>query len=358
MKSFLSFQLDPENHVLWRGGARLQITPKAFDVLCHLVDHAGSLVTQDELLEALWPETYVNPEVVRKYILEIRRVLGDQPEEPVFIETVTKRGYRFIAHVTAQGPAQLPVPPALDGTPELLGPHATLLKHENSYNMAALRKLAIPVVMVIVVAIAIVGYYWRVRTRLKAPSPSNTSIAVLPFVDLSPGKDQEYFSDGLTEEMITNLAKIPGLKVVARSSSFQFKGKNEDLRGVGQKLGVATVLEGSVRKDGNQVRITAELIKADDGFQLWSETYDRDISHIFAAQDEIARAVSGALQLRLLSGNNPATPGVSPTTNSQAYQAYLQGQYFIARGQDKEDLEKALSYADQAIKLDAGYAPA
>ena len=358
MKSFLSFQLDPENHVLWRGGARLQITPKAFDVLCHLVDHAGSLVTQDELLEALWPETYVNPEVVRKYILEIRRVLGDQPEEPVFIETITKRGYRFIAHVTAQGPAQLPVPPALDGTPELLGPHATLLKHENSYNMAALRKLAIPVVMVIVVAIAIVGYYWRVRTRLKAPSPSNTSIAVLPFVDLSPGKDQEYFSDGLTEEMITNLAKIPGLKVVARSSSFQFKGKNEDLRGVGQKLGVATVLEGSVRKDGNRVRITAELIKADDGFQLWSETYDRDISHIFAAQDEIARAVSGALQLRLLSGNNPATPGVSPTTNSQAYQAYLQGQYFIARGQDKEDLEKALSYADQAIKLDDSYAPA
>src|SRR6266403_4789294 len=358
MKSFLSFQLDPENHVLWRGGARLQITPKAFDVLCHLVDHAGSLVTQDELLETLWPETYVNPEVVRKYILEIRRVLGDQPKEPVIIETITKRGYRFIAHVTAQGPAQLPVPPALDGTPELLGPQATLLKHENSYNRATLRKLAIPAVMVIVVAIAIVGYYWRVRTRLKAPSPSNTSIAVLPFVDLSPGKDQEYFSDGLTEEMITNLAKIPGLKVVARSSSFQFKGKNEDLRGVGQKLGVATVLEGSVRKDGNRVRITAELIKADDGFQLWSETYDRDISHIFAAQDEIARAVSGALQLRLLSGSNPAPPGGSPTTNSQAYQAYLQGQYFIARGQDKEDLEKALSYADQAIKLDDNYAPA
>jgi TolB-like protein/DNA-binding winged helix-turn-helix (wHTH) protein/Flp pilus assembly protein TadD len=358
MKSFLSFQLDPENHVLWRGGARLQITPKAFDVLCHLVDHAGSLVTQDELLEALWPETYVNPEVVRKYILEIRRVLGDQPEEPVFIETVTKRGYRFIAPVAAQGPAQLPVPPALDGTPELLGPQGTLLKHQNSYNRATLRKLAIPAVMVIVVAIAIVGYCWRVRTRLKAPSPSNTSIAVLPFVDLSPGKDQEYFSDGLTEEMITNLAKIPGLKVVARSSSFQFKGKNEDLRGVGQKLGVATVLEGSVRKDGNRVRITAELIKAEDGFQLWSETYDRDISHIFAAQDEIARAVSGALQLRLLSGNNPGHPGGSPTTNSQAYQAYLQGQYFIARGQDQEDLEKALSYADQAIKLDDSYAPA
>jgi TolB-like protein/DNA-binding winged helix-turn-helix (wHTH) protein/Flp pilus assembly protein TadD len=358
MKSFLSFQLDPENHSLCRGEERLQITPKAFDVLCHLVEKAGSLVTQDELLEALWPNTYINPEVLRKYILEIRRALGDQPGKPVFIETVTKRGYRFIAPVIDQSSAQAAGPATLDGTPELPGAQATLLEQENSSNKVTMRKLAIPAVLLIVVAIAITGYYWRVRTRLKAPPSGNSSIAVLPFVDLSSGKDQEYFSDGLTEELITNLAKIPGLKVVARSSAFQFKGKNEDLRSIGQKLGVATVLEGSVRKDGDHVRITAELIKADDGFQLWSETYDRDISHIFAAQDEIARAVSGALQLRLLTGNNAAPPGGSPTTNSQAYEAYLQGQYFIARGQDKEDLEKALSYADRAIKLDVGYAPA
>jgi len=358
MKSFLSFQLDPENHILSRGEARLQITPKAFDVLCFLVEKAGSLVTQDELLEALWPNTYINPEVLRKYILEIRRVLGDQPGKPVFIETVTKRGYRFIAPVTDQSPTQPRGPATVDGTPERPGAQAALLEQENSSNKVTLRKLAIPAVLLIVVAIAITGYYWRVRTKLKAPSSDNSSIAVLPFVDLSSGKDQEYFSDGLTEELITNLAKIRGLKVVARSSAFQFKGKNEDLRSVGLKLGVATVLEGSVRKDGDHIRITAELIKADDGFQLWSETYDRDISHIFAAQDEIARAVSGALQLRLLSGNNAAPPGGSRTTNSQAYEAYLQGQYFIARGQDKKDLEKALSYADQAIKLDAGYAPA
>ncbi len=358
MKSFLSFQLDPENHSLCRGEERLQITPKAFDVLCHLVEKAGSLVTQDELLEALWPNTYINPEVLRKYILEIRRVLGDQPGKPVFIETVTKRGYRFIAPVTDQSSAQAPGPATLEETPRPPGAQATLLEQENSSNKVTMRKLAIPAVLLIVVAIAMTGYYWRVRTRLKAPASGNSSIAVLPFVDLSSGKDQEYFSDGLTEELITSLAKIPSLKVVARSSSFQFKGKNEDPRGVGQKLGVATVLEGSVRKDGDRVRITAELIKADDGFQLWSETYDRDISHIFAAQDEIARAVTDALQLKLLRDDSSATRAGSTTTNSQAYEAYLQGQYFIARGQDKEDLEKALAYADQAIKLDAGYAPA
>jgi TolB-like protein/DNA-binding winged helix-turn-helix (wHTH) protein/Flp pilus assembly protein TadD len=358
MKLFLSFQLDPENHSLWRGEERLQITPKAFDVLCYMVEKAGNLVTQDELLEALWPETYVNPEVLRKYILEIRRVLGDRAQKPEFIETVTRRGYRFVAPVTDGNTAGPPDVSTPDAMKVMIGPETTLPGGEGSSAKAARRKLAISLQLVVIVAVAIAGYFWHVRTRWKAPSSGNTSIAVLPFADMSPGKDQEYFSDGLTEELITDLAKIPGLKVVARSSSFQFKGKNEDLRSVGQKLGVATVLEGSVRKDGNRVRITAMLIKTDDGFQLWSETYDRDISHIFAAQDEIARAVSDALQLRLLSSNNAAPPGGSPTTNSQAYEAYLQGQYFIARGQDKEDLERALSYADQAIKLDAGYAPA
>jgi TolB-like protein/DNA-binding winged helix-turn-helix (wHTH) protein len=357
MKSFTTFQLDPENHSLCRGEERLQITPKAFDVLCYLVEKAGSLVTQDELLEAIWPNTFVNPEVLRKYILEIRRVLGDRPEKPVFIETVTKRGYRFIAPVTDQNHAHPPGPPPAGRPPELLGPQATLLEQKNSSNKVTFGKLAIPAVLVIVVAIAIAGYYWRVRTGVKPLSPSNTSIAVLPFTDISPGRDQEYFSDGLTEELITNLAKVPRLKVVARSSAFQFKGKNVDLRKVGQMLGVATVLEGSVRKEGNRVRITAELIKADDGFQLWSETYDREVSHIFATQDEIARAVSNALQLKLLSGDGAATRAASPTTNPEAYQAYLQGQYFIARGQDREDLTKALACAEQAIKLDANYAP-
>jgi len=357
MKSFLGFQLDPENHSLWRGEERLQITPKSFDVLAYLVAKAGSLVSQGELLEALWPETYVNPEVLRKYILEIRRVLGDDPGNPVFIETVTKRGYRFIAPLTEQSPAQPPGPPSPDGPPESLGPQASLLQQESSSGKATLRRLAIRAVLVLIAAIAITSYFRSARLGVKAPSPGNTSIVVLPFADLSPGQDQEYFSDGLTEELITNLAHIPGLKVVARSSSFQFKGKNEDLRSVGEKLGVATVLEGSVRKEGNRVRITAELIKADDGFQLWSETYDREVSHIFAAQDEIARAVAGALQSRLLSANGAAIPSSSRTTNPEAYQAYLQGQYFIARGQDREDLTKALAWAEQAIKLDANYAP-
>jgi TolB-like protein/Tfp pilus assembly protein PilF len=175
---------------------------------------------------------------------------------------------------------------------------------------------------------------------------------------MSPGKDQEYFSDGLAEQLIHELAKVSGLKVVGRSSAFQFKGKNEDPREVGRKLGVANILEGSVRSEGDHVRITAELIKTDDGFQLWSQTYDREINDIFAVQDEIARATTEALRLKLLGGNGQPVPSNLHSANPEAYHAYLQAEYFSGRGQSKEDLDKALAYADTAIKLDEKYAPA
>ncbi|MGA7639216.1 MAG: winged helix-turn-helix domain-containing protein [Candidatus Acidiferrales bacterium] len=359
MKSFQSFRLDVANHCLWRGEERVIITPKAFDVLRHLVENAGRLVTQSELLEALWPETYVNQEVLRKYILEIRKVLGDRPQNPEFIETVIKRGYRFIAPVTDASPPELADLPTPNAAEEKPGDEAAPSSEESSSEKRTAWKLVlIPTLALIVVLVCVAsGFVWFTR-RSHASSFSNTSIAVLPFTDMSPGKDQEYFADGLSEQLINDLAKVSGLKVVARSSAFQFKGQGEDLRAVGQKLGIANVLEGSVRKDGDRVRITASLTKVDDGFQLWSETYDRDINRIFEAQDDIARDLTAALQVNLLSSTKSAIPTHSPSTNPEAYQAYLQGQYFVARGQDKEDLDKALSYADQAIKLDAGFAPA
>jgi TolB-like protein/DNA-binding winged helix-turn-helix (wHTH) protein/Tfp pilus assembly protein PilF len=357
MKSFQSFRLDAANHCLWRGEERVIITPKAFDVLRHLVENAGRLVTQNELLEALWPETYVNQEVLRKYILEIRKALGDQHKNPTFIETVTKRGYRFIAPVTDESATELPDLPARSATEEKVRDETSPPERENTSSEGRTWKPAI-ILALVVAAACIVGLVWLTRSRLDASSFKNNSIAVLPFTDMSPGKDQEYFADGLSEQLINDLAKVSGLKVVARSSAFQFKGKSEDLRTVGHELGVANILEGSVRKEGNRVRITASLIKADDGFQLWSETYDRDVDRIFEAQDDIARDVTSVLQIKLLNPAGSAISARSPGTNPEAYQAYLQGQYFVARGQDEEDLNKALSYADQAIKSDASFAPA
>ena len=359
MKSFKDFRLDAVGHCLWRGRERLAITPKAFDVLRFLVENAGSLVSQEQLLEAVWPETYVNPEVLRKYILEIRRVLGDRAGNPVFIETMTKRGYRFIAPVTDENDPEPPATPIPDATHGPIGSETALPENHDSSSTYISGRLALPAVLIVITFAVVAGYLWVARSRTNAPSPkSDTSIAVLPFADMSPGKDQEYFSDGLSEQVINNLAKVAGLKVVARSSAFQFKGKTEDLRNVGKRLGVANVLEGTVRKEGDHVRITTELTKAADGFQLWSETYDRTIDDVFTTQDEIARAVTEALQVRLLNAKGAEVSASSRSKNPEAYQAYLQGQYFAARGQDKENLHKALSYADQAVKLDANYAPA
>jgi len=183
-------------------------------------------------------------------------------------------------------------------------------------------------------------------------TPSRQSIAVLPFVNMSSDPEQEYFSDGLSEELLNMLAQIPALHVAARTSSFSFKGKEEDIRSVAGKLSVANILEGSVRKAGNQVRVTAQLIKAADGYHLWSETFDRTLDDIFSLQDEIARAVVDALKISLL-GEAPKARETSP----EAYALYLQGNYFLERA-DRESMGKAHDAFEQALELDPEYAPA
>jgi TolB-like protein/DNA-binding winged helix-turn-helix (wHTH) protein len=318
MKSFKAFRLDTANHLLWHDGDRVPLTPKGFDVLAYLVEHVGQVATQDEILEALWPETYVNPEVLRKYIQEIRKALRDRPANPEFIETLPKRGYRFVAPVTDETEVEPPelttshsiaeqatVEQAIEeqAAEATVEAEATPLAVESPSRKRVLWKLAIVLVLAVAAAAVISAYFRPARSVANAPSLNDTSIAVLPFADMSPAKDQEYFSDGLAEQLINDLTKVSGLKVIGRSSSFQFRGKNEGMRDVGRKLGVANILEGSVRREGNRVRITAELIKADDGFQLWSQTYDREIKDIFAVQDEIALATTEALQLKLLGGN-------------------------------------------------------
>jgi serine/threonine protein kinase/Tfp pilus assembly protein PilF len=214
-----------------------------------------------------------------------------------------------------------------------------------------------------IVLLALAAFIWLNRHPRKGessasavPSPGEpVSIAVLPFADLSVNRDQQYFSDGLAEELLNVLARIPGMRVTARTSSFQFRDEGTDLRTIGQKLNVANILEGSVRKDGQRLRIGVQLINARDGFRLWSETYERQMDGIFAVQEDISRSVAGALKVALLGRTSPALS--HQTKDPEAYNSYLLGRYFYGR-RGKEDLERAESYYKSAIGLDSGYAAA
>src|SRR6266853_3730169 len=211
----------------------------------------------------------------------------------------------------------------------------------------------------LIVAVLAATIYFAMRGRGSSSADSRavepSSIAVLPFADLSPEKDQEYFCDGMTEEIIDALSKIGGIRVVARTSTFSFKGKQQDIREIGKKLNVAAVLEGSVRKDGNRLRVTAQLNSVADGYHLWSETYERELKDVFAVQDEISRSIVDTLQVKLARGRT--SPLVKPPEDLAAYDLYLQGRYHWSRWRT-EGAEKSTHYFEQAIARDPKYAAA
>lgn len=372
---FGPFIIDAVERIVTRDGLPLSITPKVFDTLLYLLRNRGRSLTKDELLKNIWPGTFVEEVNLAVNISNLRKLLGDNPQDPQYVVTLSGRGYRFIAEVRADvetddvgigqigsvGNEQPAVHRLEDAIPHSENAVTSQVRGDTTTTVHIGRSLIypkwrIPLSIVLLVLAATGIYFWRGAERRKSISKADASIAVLAFVDLSQDKDQEYFSDGLTDELTEDLTKISELRVIARSSAFQFKGKNEDLRVVGKKLGVANILEGSVRRDGERIRITAELTKVSDGFQLWSETYDRKTDDLIATQEEIAHAVAGALQVRILDPNHgPDSPHLR---NPAAYEPYLKAQYYFARGEEKEDLDKALNNVDQAIQMDDTFAAA
>jgi TolB-like protein/Tfp pilus assembly protein PilF len=221
------------------------------------------------------------------------------------------------------------------------------------------RRFRIILATVALAAIALVALVLS-RSRLGnanagAAATRPASAAVLPFADLSPGRDQEYFSDGLTEELITALSRIDGLRVAARTSSFQYKGRQVDVRDIGRQLDVGAVLEGSVRRAGSRVRISAQLVNTRDGYQLWADEYDREVADVFAVQDDIARAITGALKVRLAGG--PVTTAPPPTEDTEAHDLYLKGR-FAWNQRTADGMREAVRYLEQAVARDPNYARA
>src|SRR5271165_4330568 len=363
---FGPYEVDLDSGDLRKFGYRIRLQPKSFLVLRALLEHPGELVTREELRAQLWAEnTFVEFESsLNVAVRRLREALGDQAQDPVYIETVPRHGYRFVGAVEPL----VPVAAGLSDAHGILASTSVLREAGGIHLLASapsIPAIAAPkspagtswklLALALLVLVAISAILLRRAGTRHSYGPVTPSIAVLPFVDTSAGKTQEYFSDGLAEELLNELAKTPRLRVAARTSSFQFKGKDADLGTIGQKLNVGTVLEGSVSTDGNHVRIAAELINVDNGFQLWSGSYERSLNDVFAVQDEIARAVAAELKVKLLNGTAPAA--VPHSTNPEAYSDYLQGRFFYER-RTRTDLEKAASYFGQATKLDPGYARA
>jgi TolB-like protein/DNA-binding winged helix-turn-helix (wHTH) protein len=333
--SFGPFVADLQTQELRKHGIRLHVAGQSFQILRMLLERPGGLVTRDDLRQSLWPsDTFVDFEhSLNTGVSRLREVLGDDANHPRYIETLPRRGYRFIAPVE---------------------------KRLEVKKAASRRRFGIVLAAgILVLAATAAGFWWHKLHEKGISTKPSPSIAVLPFADLSPNHDQEYFADGLAEEILDDLTASPNLRVVARTSAFQFKGKNEDLRAIGQKLNVDNILEGSVRIEGTHVRISAQLVKAADGFHLWAQSYDRDLNGVLNVQDEIAQAIASALQVNLLpedSSKSPRAPQAQ-TTNPEAYQDYLEARYFASMT-NKESMLKALEYADNAIQADPHYAPA
>jgi TolB-like protein/Tfp pilus assembly protein PilF len=275
-------------------------------------------------------------------IYTLRRLLGEHPDDHRYIVTVPGRGYRFVADVKSVATVE----PAMAEAPA-----------ESRSRGARSRSFAPYALAVVLLATVGALLYATLRSQAETgptAQPVAPSIAVLAFADMSPQKDQEHFADGLSEEILNLLAQSPALRVIARTSSFAFKHQNADIATIADKLNVTHVLEGSVRKSGERIRITAQLVDGATSAHLWSATYDRDATHAFDVQTDIATAVAKALQVTLKVG--PGS-GEGETTNSLAYESYLHGRHLLSR-RGTSDVARAKEYFAQAVRLDPGYARA
>jgi TolB-like protein/DNA-binding winged helix-turn-helix (wHTH) protein len=327
-----------------RGGGQIPLPKLSFDLLCALAKAAPAIVTTDDLLQRVWPGLHVSPESVAQRVKLLRGAIGDDSQQPRYILGVRGRGYRLI-----------PVPAPIANLTDAAGPE--LARTSEAAPSGILKPLRIAAALLVTLsAVAVLGQrYWSSNHQAaQAVVTADRSIAVLPFVDMSERKDQEYFADGMAEEILNLLAKIPGLKVIGRTSSFQFKGQTQDLRAIGEKLGARYVLEGSVRKSGDHLRVTAQLINSLDGTHLWSQTYDRELIDVLKMQDEIAANLVRALQIEVRAG---AFVSRSSLRNTEAYTVSLLGMHASARF-DQQGFEQALSDFQRALDLDPTFVPA
>jgi TolB-like protein/DNA-binding winged helix-turn-helix (wHTH) protein/Flp pilus assembly protein TadD len=336
-----------------------KLEPRMTRLLVCLAESAGQVVSSQRLLEEVWPDVVVGPASIYQSISQLRKILGDTETPPKYIGTVPRKGYRLVVPVrwindaTPEPAAALPAaveepPPPPPGSDRRMG---------RDRRRRPRRRLASTTTVVLVLAIAVVmltGLYFFGGNLSFTPFHGPPSIAVLPFVDMTTEQRDQTFCDGLSEELSSWLAQVPTLRVVARTSAFSFRGKSEDVRKIGKELDASHVLEGSVRRTGSQVRVTAQLIDSANGFPIWSTSIDRPFTDVVGIQEEIARSVTEALEVRLSRDAANRLRARQPA-NSRGYELYLS-----ARQHERERTlasnRLAIELYTEAVRLDPSFA--
>jgi TolB-like protein/DNA-binding winged helix-turn-helix (wHTH) protein len=363
---FGAFELDSVAGELRKQGTKIRLQEQPLQILQQLLEHPGEVVTREQLQRHIWPaDTFVDfDHGLYSAVQRLRDALGDTAETPRYIETLPRRGYRFIASITngngveptAAGVTVVPV----SVVPERTAPH---------------RRLGIPmlvgacvIVVALFVALASRGGSLRERLLGKPAVPPIRSIAVIPLENLSSDPDQEHFADGMTDALITDLAQVGSLKVISRTSTMRYKKSDKTLPEIARELNVDGIVEGTVQRSGDRVRITAQLIHGPSDKHLWAKSYERDARNVLSMESEIAEAIANQIQTRLTPAQE-ARLASARAVNMKAFEAYLQGNYHVALARDVEyrngqqatvrsELEVARNFFERAISEDPNYAPA
>lgn len=348
---FGPFTLDPEQRALLRDGKPIALTSKAFEILNLLVENHDHALSKEEMMRQVWPDSFVDESNLAQHIFHLRKVLGDTHEGRAYIETLPRHGYRFVAGVQQAATKRAEVAVTNADTTRATAADATRSSTKLRWVIGVAAGFLLAVFALVFVE----------RGRIRDPGPVSSGkvmLAVLAFENLSGDPQQEYLSNGLTEELITQLGSLEPnrLGVIARTSAMQYKGSHKDVRQISRELAVDYVLEGSVRRDGERVRITAQLIQVKDQTHLWAKEYDRGLKDILGLESEVAGEVAREIRLRLTPVESERL-AKARAVDPDAYEFYLKGRYFWNK-RNEAAYVKAIDYFNQAIARDPQYARA
>jgi TolB-like protein/DNA-binding winged helix-turn-helix (wHTH) protein/Flp pilus assembly protein TadD len=361
---FGTFEVDLNALELRKHGLRLKLPEQPFQILAMLLERPGEIITRDELRNRLWQtDTFVDfDHGLNNAVLRLREVLGDSSDNPRFVETIPRRGYRFIAHVEESFPAPAAVTQGPAANQVVIGTPATPPEPatdppKGSSLLLTQRRVAVGVVGLLAILIAgvIAARYFTTRNSNSVlPGKQTTSLVVLPLENLSGDQEQDYFADGMTDELIANLAKIRSLRVISRSTAMAYKHTRKPLSEIANELHVDAVVEGTVLRVDKRVRITAELVQVSTDHHLWADTYESQIGDVLALQNRVSSAIVNEIRINL-SPQDRERLARNPAIAPEAYENYLKGRFYWNRRTD-ENLNKAIAYFSQATAQDSHYA--